>query len=145
MSDLDELMRLHDAATPGTWKVTTWYGGYHTIRPKKEPEKSLGQIERKHDAAYICAACNAVPELVARIRELEDAAEFEARVSAKMAEPWISSGGKPKCKHKGCIVPLLRQKLKLRDVERICAWCVIKDARLAVEREMIAEGKGPVE
>ena len=74
-----------------------------------------------------------------------DVAEFEARVSAKMAEPWISSGGKPKCKHKGCIVPLLRQKLKLRDVERICAWCVIKDARLAVEREMIAEVKEPVE
>lgn len=71
MFDIDELMRLHAAATPGPWKVATWYGGYHTIRPKKEPEKSLGQIERKDDAAYICAACNAVPELVARIRELE--------------------------------------------------------------------------
>lgn len=71
MVNLDELMRLHEAATPGPWKVATWYGGYHTIRPKKEPEKSLGQIERKADAAYIVVACNAVPELVARIRELE--------------------------------------------------------------------------
>ena len=71
MIDLEKLMKLRAAATPGPWKVATWYRGYHTIRPKKEPEKSLGQIERKHDAAYICAACNAVPELVARIRELE--------------------------------------------------------------------------
>lgn len=71
MIDLDELMRLHAAATPGPWKVATWYGGYHTIRPKKEPEKSLGKIERKHDAAYIVAACNAVPELVSRIKHLE--------------------------------------------------------------------------
>lgn len=69
---LSELLRLNHAATPGPWKVATWYGGYHTIRPKKEPEKSLGQIERKHDAAYIVAACNAVPELVSRIRELEE-------------------------------------------------------------------------
>lgn len=29
-----------------------------------------GENER-NNAAYICAACNAVPELVARIRELE--------------------------------------------------------------------------
>lgn len=71
MLDLDKLMRLHNLATPGPWKVATWYGGNHTIRPKQEPEKSLGKIERKQDAAYICTACNAVPELVARIRELE--------------------------------------------------------------------------
>lgn len=141
MSDLDEIMRLHDAATPGTWehKIDDYFTTIHTIEP------SVASYVSPANAAYIVAACNGVPELVARIRKLEDAAEFEARVSAKMAEPWISSGGKPKCKHKGCIVPLLRQKLKLRDVERICAWCVIKDARLAVEREMIAEGKGPVE
>ena len=75
--------------------------------------------------------------------DYRDAVEFEARVSAKMAEPWILSGGKPKCQHKGCIAHLLSQKLKPRDAERICAWCVLKDARLAVEREMIAEGKGP--
>lgn len=75
--------------------------------------------------------------------DFSDAAEFEARVAAKMAEPWILSGGKPQCQHKGCIVPMLRQKLKPSDAERICAWCKLKDARLAVEREMIAEGKGP--
>lgn len=75
--------------------------------------------------------------------DYHDAAEFEARVAVKMAEPWILSGGKPQCPRNGCIVPMQRQKLKPRDAERICAWCVIKDARLAVEREMIAEGKGP--
>ena len=82
MIDLDELMRLNDAATPGPWKVATWYGGYHTIRPKKEPEKSLGQIERKNDAVYIVAACNAVPELVARIRELEEQRDWLAQTAA---------------------------------------------------------------
>lgn len=82
MIDLDELMRLHAAATPGPWKVATWYGGYHTIRPKKEPEKSLGQIERKADAAYIVAACNAVPELVARIRKLE------SEIKRRDAQSW---------------------------------------------------------
>ena len=75
--------------------------------------------------------------------DYSDAAEFEARVAVKMAEPWILSGGKPNCPRNGCIVPMQRQKLKPRDAERICAWCVIKYARLAVEREMIAEGKGP--
>lgn len=84
MIDLDELMRLHAAATPGPWKVATWYGGYHTIRPKKEPEKSLGQIERKADAVYICAACNAVPELVARIRELE------SEIKRRDAQRWAA-------------------------------------------------------
>ena len=75
--------------------------------------------------------------------DFRDSAEFETRVAEKLAEPWILSGGKPQCQHKGCIVPMLRQQLKPRDVERICAWCVTKDARLAVEREMTAEGKGP--
>lgn len=70
MIDLDDLMRLREAATPGPWKVATWYGGYHTIRPKKEPEKSLGQIERKADATYIVAACNDTPEMVQKIRVL---------------------------------------------------------------------------
>lgn len=87
-----------------------------------------------------CIHCRYFPQPLGDFR---DAAEFEARVAAKMAEPWILSGGKPHCPHNGCIVPLLRQKLKPRDAERICAWCKLKDARLAVEAEMIAEGKGP--
>lgn len=87
MINLDELMRLHAAATPGPWKVATWYGGYHTIRPKKEPEKALGQIERKADAAYILAACNAVPELVARIRELEAQVRAQSLKQVSALEP----------------------------------------------------------
>ena len=102
MIDLDELMRLREAATPGPWKVATWYGGYHTIRPKKEPEKALGQIENKHDAAYIVAACNAVPELVARIRDLEDQRDV---LSTWIANTFIDSGFLPEIETGGMNPP----------------------------------------
>lgn len=102
--------------------------------------RHCGQYKRQFvewcNDEYYCPTCT-------RKYDYIDAAEFESRVSAKMAEPWILSGGKPHCPHNGCIVPMLRQKLKPRDAERICAWCVLKHARIAVEAEMIAEGKGP--
>lgn len=68
MSDLDELMRLHDAATPGTWehKIDDYFTTIHTIEP------SVASYVSPANAAYICAACNGVPELVQRIRELEE-------------------------------------------------------------------------
>ena len=77
-----------------------------------------------------------------------DAAEFEKRVAAKLTELWmltelwILSGGKPQCQHNVCIAPMLHQQLSSCDAEKICAWCILKDARLAVEREMIAEERG---
>lgn len=58
MIDLDELMRLHEAATPGPWEVKI--GDF-------ESEDGYGTVT----APYVEAACNAVPELVARIRGLE--------------------------------------------------------------------------
>ena len=68
MIDLDELMRLHAAATPGPWKhkIDDYFTTIHTI------ETSIASYVSPANAAYICAACNAVPELVARIRELAD-------------------------------------------------------------------------
>lgn len=69
MIDLDELMRLHAAATPGPWehKIDDAFDepSSHVITPY------VASFAKPEDAAYICAACNGVPELVSRIRELE--------------------------------------------------------------------------
>ena len=85
MIDLDELMRLREAATPGPWKVNIGdfesEDGYGTVTAPyveadgkticvpfdRDPEDENDE----NDAAYIVAACNSVPELVARIRDLE--------------------------------------------------------------------------
>ena len=83
MVDLDELMRLHDTATPGPWKTNLGNfdsDGYSmVIRPYIEADGKITFVSNddtdygydEDDAAYICAACNAVPELVKDIRELE--------------------------------------------------------------------------
>lgn len=86
MIDLDELMRKHAAATPGPWEVKSGefegYEGYGTVTaPYVEADGKMICVpfdrdpedeNDESDAAYIVAACNAVPELVARIRELEE-------------------------------------------------------------------------
>lgn len=68
MINLDELINLREAATPGPWehKIDDAFTTIHTIEP------SVASYVSPADAAYIVAACNAIPELVARIRELED-------------------------------------------------------------------------
>lgn len=84
MLDLDELMRKHAAATPGPWSVKIGdfesEDGYGTVTaPYVDADgKTIcvpfdrDEYENdENDAAYICSACNAVPELVARIRALE--------------------------------------------------------------------------
>lgn len=84
MLDLDELLRMREAASQGyytvddTSHVRIYANPYHhAIARTYGPELNgigyasmTGENER-NNAAYICAACNAVPELVARIRELE--------------------------------------------------------------------------
>lgn len=69
MIDLDELMKLREAATPGPWehKIDDAFDdpSIHDITPY------VASCVKPDNAAYIVAACNAVPELVARIRELE--------------------------------------------------------------------------
>lgn len=74
MVDLDELMKLREAATPGPWKVTDKCA--HLYVTDSNPNREIAKIGRKPKAyventSYIVAACDAVPELVARIRELE--------------------------------------------------------------------------
>ena len=96
MIDLDELMRLHDAATPGPWKVKSGdfesEDGYGTVTaPYVEADgkticvpfdRGPDDENDEADAAYIVAACNAVPELVARIRELEAERDWMAKAAA---------------------------------------------------------------
>ena len=82
MIDLDELMRLRVAATPGPWKAEK----NHTAYDSWGDSVCYTQQCHNHDnnLAYITAACNAVPELVARIRELE--AEIKRRDAQKWAD-----------------------------------------------------------
>lgn len=70
---LDELEQLREAATPGPWK--------HNIEPRRDgmgfiwPFSSIESEDAnvtdsitRADAAYIAAACNAVPRLVEMLR-----------------------------------------------------------------------------
>lgn len=79
---LDELERLRKAATPGPWskseqgtnetyhhRIERYYGG------KEVPEHIAyvffpNVFGKLHDAAYIVAACNAVPRLIDMIEYL---------------------------------------------------------------------------
>ena len=83
MVNIDELMRLRAAATPGPWYATHDING--DIAPFVEGAtgwvfgEGFDPIDGEsymrpsfNDLEYIVAACNAVPELVARIRELEE-------------------------------------------------------------------------
>lgn len=68
------------------------------------------------------------------IEDFQDAAEFEARVAACLA---VRSG--IPCAHG--IIRCPKPPFMGKDCTK---WCLLRDARLAVEQEMLAEGKGPV-
>ena len=109
MTDLDELMQLHDAATPGPWwsnyqpddnmiegELCQWVMGLSDDEcPFLDAvEKTCGIPATEgffcpkvvsiseEDLDYIVAACNAVPELVQRIRELESQCDWLAQAAA---------------------------------------------------------------
>lgn len=76
--DIDKLMQLHDKATEGPWEMD----GLNNIRitPNGRPivvtiHDYEDYLPRMADAAYIVAACNSIPDLIHRIRELEDEIE----------------------------------------------------------------------
>lgn len=80
--DIDELMRLRYAATPGPWKAEK----NHTAYDSWGESVCYTQQCHNHDnnLAYITAACNAVPELVARIRKLE------SEIKRRDAQRWAA-------------------------------------------------------
>ena len=79
MIDLDELERLAKAATPGPWHkqgfdVYAWQGKRRQFVARTAPVVVSNRdfmSRNMNDPAYIVAACNAVPELIARVRELQ--------------------------------------------------------------------------
>lgn len=92
---LDELEQLREAATPGPWK--------HNIEPRRDgmgfiwPFSSIESEDAnvtdsitRADAAYIVAACNAVPMLVEMLRIAVSLIEAQnaqrARKGEKMPE-----------------------------------------------------------
>lgn len=81
---LDELERLRKAATPGLWEAWRYNAGFvristcpldpdddETIKVADSPDITAS------DAAYIVAACNAVPRLVEMVKYLSEEASGE--------------------------------------------------------------------
>ena len=65
---IDKLMELHDKATEGPWEheIDDYFTTIHAIEP------AVASYVSPADAAYIVAACNSIPDLIHRIRELEN-------------------------------------------------------------------------
>lgn len=77
MIDIDGLERLAAQATPGPWFVTCNCTGktFYTIKINRVYiGETLGVYNGEANAAYIAAACNAVPELIKMYREADDEA-----------------------------------------------------------------------
>lgn len=68
--DLDELERLHAEATPGPW-VTDSDSLDNFPRTIFAGDNIRVSLATKNNAAYIVAACNSLPALIKRVRELE--------------------------------------------------------------------------
>lgn len=72
MLDLEELELLAKAATPGPWRHDPDENFLdHDCQIIKGDTVFVCEFVTEANAAYIVAACNAVPELIARVRELE--------------------------------------------------------------------------
>lgn len=72
MIDLDELERLHAAATPGPWYADD--ASAFADDEDFEIRTSTAPIAygiSMDDAHYIVAACNALPKLIERVREMD--------------------------------------------------------------------------
>lgn len=78
MVDFDELMLLKEATTPGPWKKMLQSS--YIIPICTALHNNYAQA--KADAAYICAACDAVPKMVERIMELEAQRDWLAQAAA---------------------------------------------------------------
>ena len=73
--DIDKLEQLYKAATHLPWKVSDIDDRYIVDASGKRELARVSMRYRPYPerAEYIVAACNAVPELIARVRELEKA------------------------------------------------------------------------
>lgn len=73
MIDIDELERLSAQVTPLSWNVDSLGNVFSADGKLIVPLNHYDgeRIPRNIDARYIVGACNAVPELIARLRRLE--------------------------------------------------------------------------
>lgn len=76
--DLEELERLHKAATPGPWAANNWGRVWHTPNPNStrlvcDTMRNTVRNPKswRANARLIAAMREALPELIARVRELE--------------------------------------------------------------------------
>lgn len=116
--DLDELQRLHEAATPGTWEarehlvlLPLWNRKYPDGQLRICPSLTYEhQSVEKPNAALIAAARNALPALLRlarRARRLEEAVRAaEGFISGAM--PYYAADRKQAIER---VVPLLRAAL----------------------------------
>lgn len=86
---LDELERLREAATPGPWSKSeqgtneTYHHRIQSYYTGKETPEHIAYVVLPNvfgnidDAAYIAAACNAVPRLVEMVKYLSEEASGE--------------------------------------------------------------------
>lgn len=82
-----ELLRLAEAATPGEWKPTPGHpsGRFYGVHSAGGPIVRFHGIAKAatvghHNAAYIAAACNAVPALLAENARLRECVRKDAEV-----------------------------------------------------------------
>lgn len=84
--DLEKLEQLAAQATPGPWSLVDARAFLDDEDFEiRNGQHCIGYGTSGADAAYIVGACNAVPELIARVRELEVVEEVLARNIADTA------------------------------------------------------------
>ena len=77
--DLDELERLAAAATPGRWAHDReWVDALNVLLPTEA------------DAAFVAAARNALPDLIAEVRRLREAQERHLRLISELTKSEVS-------------------------------------------------------
>ena len=85
--NLDEIEKRCEAATEGPWRVAK-SGSANTLRCVYSEETNIAVLVHAKDAALIAAARTDIPALVARVRELEALAVFDALVYWHKYHAW---------------------------------------------------------
>ena len=87
---LDQLERLRKAATPGPWEAWRYNAGFVRIStcPLDPDDDEVIKVADSpditaSDAAYIVAACNAVPRLIEMVKYLSEEASGEVSCSGE--------------------------------------------------------------
>ena len=85
--DIEKLEALAKAATPGPWKQGPYVpDGIFSAEGMILFDDCTRRRNFTNNIAYITAACNAVPELIARVRELERQREWLAKKCEELSD-----------------------------------------------------------